>query len=308
MAAAAIPLIGQVASGLLGLWKGNKAAHAQALANNDAMQGVLNTAKSNSDAVIQAGDSARGLVDAKTNDANATLQRTFEGQRDNLNPYLDTGHTAANSLEQYIQSKPTFSFNYDDYKNDPAYQFELNKGSDAIQNASSSRGLLQGGGTLKALTEYGQGLAATHYGDAFKRAQQQFQTNQDATLANLTAGVNTGLAGTREFDTAAMNNGNQQAGNTVNSGYFGGSTENSIAQFLANYNSQAARDAGNYRVGQGAATAAGEEGGAQTLGAMIQGVGNGLPGLFGKKVTPGSTNGRTTTLPTGPSGIPGYPG
>ncbi len=69
---------------------------------------------------------------------------------------------------------------------DPAYQFQLGQGTQAINRSAAARGTLLTGGTLKSLDQYGQGLASTFNDKYYARdlgeyqlAQQNFYANQD---------------------------------------------------------------------------------------------------------------------------------
>lgn len=53
---------------------------------------------------------------------------------------------------------------------DPSMQFRMDQGMRALQNSAAGRGSLNSGDTLRAITDYGQGLASTEYGNAFNRA------------------------------------------------------------------------------------------------------------------------------------------
>src|SRR5690606_13639890 len=52
---------------------------------------------------------------------------------------------------------------FDNYLNSTAYQFRLGQGLDAITANAATRGLLNSGGTLKAVQEYGQNLAGAAF-------------------------------------------------------------------------------------------------------------------------------------------------
>ena len=56
-----------------------------------------------------------------------------------------------------------------DALNDPGYQFRLQQGTDALQNAAAAKGTLADSGTLKALIDYGQGAASQEYGNIWNR-------------------------------------------------------------------------------------------------------------------------------------------
>ena len=109
-------------------------------------------------------------------------------------PYLSAGNTGATMLQNYAASQPTFNFQptQDQLEKTPGYQFQLAEGQKAIENQAAASGLNQSGAALKELTQYGQGLAGTYYQNAFNNAQQTFQTNQNATLANLSTLSNIG--------------------------------------------------------------------------------------------------------------------
>lgn len=59
---------------------------------------------------------------------------------------------------------PTFNF-----QADPGYQFRVQQGTQAANRALSARGGALGGGALKELTRFGQGLGSEEYGAAFNR-------------------------------------------------------------------------------------------------------------------------------------------
>ena len=53
----------------------------------------------------------------------------------------------------------------------PGYQFAFSEGQRGIQSSAAARGTLLTGGTLKALAQYGTGLADQTYGEAVNRYQ-----------------------------------------------------------------------------------------------------------------------------------------
>lgn len=68
--------------------------------------------------------------------------------------------------------------------NDPAYQFRLQQGNQALERSLAAQGLGQSGAALKAAQQYGQGLAQQTYDDYFNRQSQ---------MANLGASAAGGL-------------------------------------------------------------------------------------------------------------------
>jgi hypothetical protein len=61
------------------------------------------------------------------------------------------------------------SWSLDNLAQDPGYQFRLKQGQEAITSAAGAGGNRLSGGTLKALAEYGQGLASEEAGKAYDR-------------------------------------------------------------------------------------------------------------------------------------------
>lgn len=270
-----------ILSSLFGFLGAGSAAGKVNTANVNAERGVLGAAQGASTGVVSAGDSAKGLVDARTTDSNTTLQKLIEEIRGDTQPYRDAGSTGVSALSDLVTSKPQFSFTPQDLQNEPGYQFQLNQGTEAINNSASSKGTLQSGNTLKALTEFGQGLAGTSYQNAFNRAKTTFDTNQDTTLKNALALTDSGVRGTSIYDQSLQNLGGQQAQNTRDSGYYGGNTDTSLAKFLAELNVGAAKTAGDYAVNAGNASAAGTLGKFKSLAGISDDIGGIIKQLFG---------------------------
>ncbi len=59
---------------------------------------------------------------------------------------------------------------------DPAYQFRLKQGENALEASASARGTLRTGGTLKDILQYGQDYASSEYDKIYGRAANEFQT------------------------------------------------------------------------------------------------------------------------------------
>jgi hypothetical protein len=76
--------------------------------------------------------------------------------------------------------------------NDPSFQFQLQQGLRGVQTGAAARGTLLTGGTIKALDQYGQGLASTYNDKYYNRdlgeynlAKQNFYDNQDRPFTKL---------------------------------------------------------------------------------------------------------------------------
>lgn len=55
------------------------------------------------------------------------------------------------------------------FRDAPGYQFAFNQGQNAVQTSAAAGGRLFSGGTLKALTKFGQGIADQSFGQWFDR-------------------------------------------------------------------------------------------------------------------------------------------
>lgn len=104
-----------------------------------------------------------------------------------------------------------------DMQTDPGYQFRLQQGNTALQNAQNAAGGLYSGAALKEADAYNSGQAAQQYNTAY----DQYNTNQN-NLYNRLAGVtNSGLGATNTGVTSNTSAGNSlatiagQAGNAA---------------------------------------------------------------------------------------------
>jgi hypothetical protein len=61
-----------------------------------------------------------------------------------------------------------------DVTSDPGYQFGLDQGAQALQQSAASRGLLNSGGTLKHLLQYGNDYATTRFNDVDQRRRADY--------------------------------------------------------------------------------------------------------------------------------------
>jgi hypothetical protein len=86
------------------------------------------------------------------------------------------------SFREYEPSDP---FSYDPFQaptpsevtDDPGFQFRLDEGLQALQNAAASKGLLRSGGTLKDFVKYGQGFASNEFQNVYNRAASTYDRN-----------------------------------------------------------------------------------------------------------------------------------
>lgn len=134
----------------------------------------------------------------------------------------------------------------DEMRNDPAYQFRMGEGEQAIQRSAAARGNLLTGQTLKDLTAWGQGLASEEFDKIYGRRLGEYQQayniynqntnnqfNRLSSLAGLGQTANSQmLNASNAFGQSAGNNilgaGNAQAAATAGSGGAWGNTLGTI--------------------------------------------------------------------------------
>lgn len=166
---------------------------------------------------LNAINQARGNVQTGLGQTTETLrggqQQSYEaglgalgGVEETNAPYEQTGRNALYALgnENFASGNipfqaPQFQFDPSQVQQDPGFQFRMDQAMQALSRSAAGRGALGSGGTLKALTEYGQGLASQEYGNAYGRA---FNT----ALTRFQTGLQGGLA---EFNAAQENQANR---------------------------------------------------------------------------------------------------
>ncbi len=155
---------------------------------------------------------AANKIGESVSEAQAGQNSAYDAQTANLNPYLQAGQQGITSLSQMLQPggelTKQFGFDATNLQNEPGYQFQLQQGNKAVNNAHAANGLAGSGAQSKALAQYGQGLAGTTYQNAYNRALTTFQTNRQNTLAPLSTLINAGQTATGQFDQAAQSRAN----------------------------------------------------------------------------------------------------
>jgi len=118
----------------------------------------------------------------------AIQKQMFDVQNEQQKPYREAGYSA---LSDIAGMKPylTRQFGVKDFQAgiDPSYNFRLQQGNLATTNLANRAGGLIGGNALQGLTDYGQNLASTEYGNVFNRFQTQRSNiyNNLASIAGL---------------------------------------------------------------------------------------------------------------------------
>mgnify|MGYP005988943367 CR=1 FL=1 len=92
---------------------------------------------------------------------------------------------------------------FQSFEGSPGYQFRMDEGQKAIENAAAARGMLRSGGRLKAQERFAQGIASDEFGNEFNRRAAIAGIGQTATgnSANLSAAL-TGQANQAGLDAA----------------------------------------------------------------------------------------------------------
>lgn len=134
-------------------------------------------------------------------------QGVWNQDQSNQQPFLQLGQTSANALRQYLQNPftaPTLA----QAEATPGYQFNLQSGTQAINENAAATGNLQSGNTGVALQKYGQGLATTTYQQAYQNALNQYQTNYSDLMGGTQVGANAANSLGAEGASAAQNESN----------------------------------------------------------------------------------------------------
>lgn len=282
MAAAAIPVVGSVIGGILGSIGSGRAAKAQSDAQIAAEHGVLGaTGMGLNDVSGSLAINAPAVTNA-ANASNAYQQGNLNTQTGALAPFIGAGQAGATGLQNYAASNPTFSFapTQAQLESTPGYQFQLQSALGATQNAAAAAGSGAGSNANLDLQKTAAGIAGEYYQNAFQNAQQTFQTNQNAKLANLSTLIGAGLTGTGQQGAALAQLGNPIAERTTNAALFNAGQGLQGNEFMAQYGLQGANLAGQYAVGAGNAHAGGILGQYNNLASGIEGALGGLTGML----------------------------
>ena len=135
---------------------------------------------------------------------NALQSQIYGSNKALIQPYVDRGNAAATELQGFLGlggSPAASQAALSTYLNSTGYQFNKNEGVSAITGNKAASGLLDSGSTLKALDQFGTGLA-DQYG-------QQYATNLEGVS-------NTGVGAVNALTGAGTNYANQVSTNNNN--------------------------------------------------------------------------------------------
>lgn len=157
--------------------------------------GAIGGALISADASSRAADAQQ----AAAREATAARREMYDQTRTDLAPYRGLGEGATYSLAD-LYGLPTPSnpnggqpFGQDAiraFESSPDYQFALDQGIKARDRSAAAKGRLLSGGQIKAITDYGQGLATQNFGNYANRLM-------DLARLGETAGAQTGSYATQ---------------------------------------------------------------------------------------------------------------
>jgi hypothetical protein len=151
-------------------------------------------------------DAAKSAAQTQASAADRAMaqeQAMYGQSREDLAPYREQGYVALKDIEKM---KPflTAQFGPEQFGQylDPSMAFRQRLGTMATERLANVGGGAISGNTMRALTDYGQNLASTEYGNAFNRFQTE-RGNIYNTLANIAGmgqqAVNTGVNAGQSF-------------------------------------------------------------------------------------------------------------
>ena len=185
-----------------------------AIAGGIAASGLLSYAGS---------QSAAGAEESAANSAEQTSANEFGIINQENAPYRNAADSALNTInnDQAYFNQP---FTMQQFQQSPGYQFQLEQGENAINNAAAARGVAGGTANLENLNNYAQGSANTDYQNAFNnyQAQQSNIFNRLSTVAGLGSAANSTVAQAGSVASTNQANAAIGAGNAAAAGYVGG--------------------------------------------------------------------------------------
>ncbi len=134
----------------------------------------------------------------------AFQKQVYADTQQNQQPYMNVGKAASGTLSDiygFGTGGPGSPNALENFVNTPDYQFTLGQGMRALDMSAASNHLLNSGGMVRAAQDYGQGLAATQFGNVIQRLMAMMNLGSSAAGSAGNAGVAMG----------------QQVGNSFNS-------------------------------------------------------------------------------------------
>lgn len=143
----------------------------------DPVTGVIaGTALVSAGAGIFGANKAASSQDKATKKAAKLQKQALAQQLALTKPYVEAGK---NALPEYLKLAPYEDFGMKQFQADPGYNFRMAEGMKGLERSAAARGLLQSGGTLKGIQQYGQNLASAEYDNAFSRYISQRESSME---------------------------------------------------------------------------------------------------------------------------------
>lgn len=195
-------------------------------------------------------DAARDAANATANataESVAESRRQYDLARADMTPWRESGVNALAKLVNKVNAGPG------DYTKSEGYDFRLSEGNKAIERSAAARGSVLSGGTLKALTRFGQEYATSDYDNFLRRYYEslnplqslagvgQSSSAQTASLGAQSAAniANTTMAGASGVSNALLQGGQAQAAGAINQANIYTGATNSIASLVNKVNENA---------------------------------------------------------------------
>jgi len=117
---------------------------------------------------------------------------------------------------------------FNNYLGSTGYQFQLGQGQNAVNSNAAASGMLNSGGTLKALQQYGQGLASNYFNTYLGQLGGLSAAGQQTLNTIGSTGTNGGAAGAAAVSNNLSNAGAAQAGGITSAFGAAGQAYNSL--------------------------------------------------------------------------------
>jgi hypothetical protein len=189
----------------------------------------------------------------------AGINNYYQQAYDALNPYVSRGTQVGDQLVGELQSGALGAMpSLTDLSQLPGYQFTLDQGLKATQNAAAAQGLGVSGAAMKGATNYAEGTANT-FANQYLNNYWANQNNR----YNMLAGVmNTGATAAANLGSAANIAGSNFGTSATTTGGQAGTLQSQVAQLIAG---------GAFNTGNQLTTTAGQLGSAAAGGATQAG-------------------------------------
>lgn len=262
------------------------------------------------DAKVQATTAAADVntatagADKTIADSNTALTAAQQQQLAALQPYIQAGTVSLAQVQQILSSPnltTPFSFTQADLQNSPGYNYTVQQQQQALQRAAAASGTLGTGGTLKATARLANNLSDTNFNTQFNQALQEYTTNRQTTLDQLSGYqglVNngfqaTGLQNQDIGNTAQLINANQNkvAAEDIAAGQYTGNAGLTASQIAAQAEAGAAASSGAGSIGVANAVNGGISGALKGISPVIYGLPNSGGGTAAGSMVPGGSFG-----------------